>query len=90
LRRELFFVQDLIGCKVIDADTSQIYGVLSDVIPGAGANDIWAVKGADGKETLIPAVPSVITKTDVDAGVVLIHPIQGLFDGRESVVRDAD
>ncbi len=85
-----FFVQDLIGCKVIDADTSQIYGVLSDVIPGAGANDIWAVKGADGKETLIPAVPSVITKTDVDAGMVLIHPIQGLFDGRESVVRDAD
>lgn len=85
-----FFVQDLIGCKVIDVDTSKEYGMLSDVIPGAGANDIWAVKEADGKETLIPAVPSVVAETDVDAGVIRISPMQGLFDGKESVVRDAD
>ncbi len=85
-----FFVQDLIGCKVADADTSAVYGTISEVIPGAGANDIWAVKDADGKETLIPAVPSVVIETDVDAGVILIRPIQGLFDGKESVIRDAD
>lgn len=85
-----FFVQDLIGCKVIDADTAEAYGVLSEVIPGAGANDIWTVRGADGKETLIPAVPSVVLETDVDAGIIRICPMQGLFDGKESVVRDAD
>lgn len=85
-----YFVQDLLNCKVIDADSQEEYGVLSDVISGAGANDIWAVKGADGKETLIPAVPSIVTETDVDAGIIRIRPIQGLFDGKESVIHDAD
>lgn len=85
-----FFVQDLIGCKVVDADTEAFYGMLTEVIPGVGANDIWSVRGEDGSETLLPAVPSIVLETDVDAGVIRIRPIQGLFDGKESVIRDAD
>lgn len=85
-----FFVQDLLGCKVTDADSTEEYGVLSEVIPGVGANDVWVVRSADGRETLVPAVPSIVLETDVDAGVIRIRPIQGLFDGKESVIRDAD
>lgn len=85
-----FFVQDLLGCKVTDADSAEEYGVLSEVIPGVGANDVWAVRSADGRETLVPAVPNIVLETDVDAGVIRIRPIQGLFDGKESVIRDAD
>lgn len=85
-----WFVQDLIGCKVIDIDTGTEYGTLSEVIPGAHANDIWTVTDAAGKDILVPAIPSVVLETDVESGVIRIRPLQGLFDGKESVIRDAD
>lgn len=85
-----WFVQDLIGCKVIDIDTGAEYGTLSEVIPGAHANDIWTVTDAAGKDILVPAIPSVVLETDVESGVIRIRPLQGLFDGKESVIRDAD
>ena len=60
------------------------------MIPGVGANDVWCVKSENGKETLVPAIPDVIVETDTDAGVIRIRPLSGLFDGKETVVRDAD
>lgn len=85
-----WFVQDLLGCKVVDIDTEVQYGTLSEVIPGTHANDIWAVKDAFGNETLMPAIPSVVLETDVESGIIRIRPLTGLFDGKESVIRDAD
>lgn len=85
-----WFVQDLIGCKVIDIDTGAEYGTLSEVIPGVHANDVWTVTDAAGKDILVPAIPSVVLETDVESGVIRIRPLQGLFDGKESVIRDAD
>lgn len=85
-----WFVQDLLSCKVIDIDTDEEYGVLTEVIPGVGANDVWCVKSQNGEETLVPAIPDVVLETDIDAGVIRIRPLSGLFDGKETVVRDAD
>lgn len=85
-----WFVQDLLGCKVVDIDTGAEYGTLSEVIPGTHANDVWTVKDAKGRETLMPAIPTVVLETDVESGVIRIRPLQGLFDGKESVIRDAD
>ena len=88
--RGKWFVQDLLSCKVIDVDTGEEYGTLTEVIPGVGANDVWCVKSENGKETLVPAIPDVIVEADTDAGVIRIRPLSGLFDGKETVVRDAD
>lgn len=85
-----WFVQDLLSCKVIDIDTGEEYGILDEVIPGVGANDVWCVKSQTGEEILVPAIPDVILETDIDAGVIRIRPLSGLFDGKERVVRDAD
>lgn len=85
-----WFVQDLLGCKVVDIDTGAEYGTLSEVIPRAHANDVWTVKDAQGREILMPAIPTVVLETDVESGVIRIRPLQGLFDGKESVIRDAD
>ncbi len=85
-----WFVQDLLGCKVKDVDSGAEYGTLTEVIPGAGANDVWAVKRANGETVLVPAIPSVVLETDVAAGVVRIRPLRGLFDGEAVEVRDAD
>lgn len=73
-----YFIQDLIGLSVVDADTGETYGTLSEVSP-TGANDVYHVDRGDG-EVLIPAIADVVVDTDLDAGVMRIRPIKGLFD----------
>lgn len=74
-----YFIQDLIGLSVIDADTGEEYGTLCDVTQ-TGANDVYHIKAPDGKEYLIPAIEQVIEKTDLTQGKLLIHPLEGLFE----------
>lgn len=81
LKEGQFFISELIGCTVFDADDeSVVYGKISDVSQ-TGANDVWHIKNAAGKEYLIPAIPSVITETDVENETVKIRPLKGIFDG---------
>ena len=77
-----YFIQDIIGLKVIDAENKTVYGEVSDVAP-TGANDIYCVSGEDGKETWIPAIPQVISNVDIDGGVLEITPMKGLFDDED-------
>ena len=74
-----WFIQELIDCKVVDADDENIsYGILSDVSE-TGANDVWHITKED-KEYLIPAIPSVVISTDVVEGIIKIRPLKGIFD----------
>ena len=74
-----WFIQELIDCKVVDADDENIsYGILSDVSE-TGANDVWHIRNND-KEYLIPAIPSVVVSTDVVEGIIKIRPLKGIFD----------
>ena len=74
-----WFIQELIGCTVFDADTGKNYGVLSDVSK-TGANDVWHIK-KDGKEYLLPAINDIIANVDVANEKVEIHSIiKGIFD----------
>ena len=74
-----FFIQDMIGLSVLDADNGRKYGVLTDVMK-TGANDVYQVTGEDGKEYLLPVIPDVIIDTDPEAGKLLIRPIKGIFE----------
>ena len=76
------FIQDLIGCKVIDADNGIEYGQLADVFK-TGANDVYTVKSAEGKEYLVPVIDEVVIKKDVEKGIILIRPMKGLFDNED-------
>ena len=73
-----YFIQDLIDCRVVDADNGTEYGVLTDVSE-TGANDVWHIT-KDGKEYLIPAIPPVVIETDVVSGIIKIRPLRGIFD----------
>ncbi|WP_066453974.1 ribosome maturation factor RimM [Anaerotruncus rubiinfantis] len=73
------FVQDLIGCVVTDIDTGAAYGEIYDVMQ-TGANDVYCLKDEKGTERLVPAIPSVVLERDLDAGIVKIRPLEGLFD----------
>lgn len=73
------FVQDLIGCAVVDADTGADYGEIYDVRP-TGANDVYYLRDGAGVERLVPVIPDVVLERDLEAGVVKIRPLEGLFD----------
>lgn len=78
-----YFVQDLIGLEVVDADLpNRRYGELIDVTQ-TGANDVYHIRDEAGKVTLIPAIPDVIVHTDIPAGQMRIRPLKGLFDDED-------
>jgi 16S rRNA processing protein RimM len=64
---------------VSDADTDEAYGVLKDVLQ-TGANDVYVVETAAGKELLIPAIPDVIVEINLDENRMKIRPLEGLLD----------
>lgn len=78
LAKGQYFIRDLIGCRVSDADSGELYGVLTEVSQ-TGANDVYHMD-YHGREVLIPAIPSVVVRVDVEAETVQIRPIEGLFD----------
>ncbi len=75
------FIQDLIGLRIVDADTGEEYGELTDVSE-TGANDVYHMMMGE-REVLIPAIPSVIIDKDIDGGVMRIRPLKGLFDDED-------
>ncbi len=80
LEEGTYFVADLIGLKVVDADDPEkVYGTLTEV-SSTGANDVYHILFADGKTHYIPAIPQVVEKTDIENGVMLIRPLEGLFE----------
>ena len=81
LPNDRYFVRDLLGLAVVDAESGETYGTLSDVSQ-TGANAVYHVQTATG-EVLIPAVPLIVKEVDVDGGVIKITPIGGLFDDED-------
>ena len=78
LRRDEYFVADLVGLRVID-DMDQELGVLTEVLQ-TGANDVYVVKMKDGREALIPAIKQCILNVDVEGGLIRVHILEGLLD----------
>lgn len=77
-----YFIADLIGMQVHNADTSELIGELIDITP-TGANDVYHIKNAKGKIYLAPAIKQVVIEIDIDAKIVKIRPLEGLFDDED-------
>ena len=77
-----FFIQDIIGCEVKDADNGNIYGKVTDVLK-TGANDVYQITDENDKEYLIPVIDEVVLDTDVDRGIITIRPIKGIFEDED-------
>lgn len=76
-----YFIDDLIGCTVYDADTDSVLGTLTDV-SATGANDVWHIS-RDGKEYLVPAIAEVIVSVDIERGSLKIRALKGIFDDED-------
>lgn len=79
LDEDTYFIQDLIGLTVKDADTGAVYGKLTDVYQN-GASDVYSIKKRDGTELMFPCIDEVVLSVDIDGGEMIIRPLPGLFD----------
>ncbi len=77
-----YFVQDLLGCQVVDADTGRVYGVLFDV-SNTVSSDIYHIKSSEGKEYLIPVLDEVRDHVDLEQSIIFIHSMRGMFDDED-------
>lgn len=69
------FVADLIGLSVINVDTGEELGKVTDVLEYP-AQDIYVVQGAT--EHMIPDVPEFIQEIDETAGCIRVHLLEGM------------
>lgn len=76
-----YFIQDIIGLRVVDTENGTEYGTITDVLK-TGANDVYQVS-MNGKDYLMPVIPDVVVKTDIEGGLVTIHRIGGLFEDED-------
>ena len=79
LDEDVYFIQDIIGLTVKDIDSGEVYGKISDVYQN-GATDVYSIKKENGTELMFPYIDEVVKKIDIEAGEMLIKPLEGLFD----------
>ena len=73
-----YYICDLIGLNVI-TDEGRNLGRLSDVLE-TGSNQVYEVTSPEKKKYYLPAIESVILNTDLQAGVLSVHLLEGLID----------
>lgn len=72
-----YFISDIIGLEVFDANTYVSYGKLTEII-NKGAQDIYVIK-SDSGEYMVPVVEEFVKSVDIEKGI-FITPIPGMFD----------
>ncbi|MBE9099419.1 ribosome maturation factor RimM [Vacuolonema iberomarrocanum] len=84
LEENEYHVADLIGLQVVDQETGEAIGVVSDVLPAG--NDLLQVtldapQNPKNPNVLIPFVPEIVPVVDLENGFVAITPPPGLIEG---------
>ena len=76
LEEGAFFLADIMGLEVRDADTGKVLGQIADILTPPASN-VYVVKGGE-TEHMIPAVPEFIVETNVDEGFLRVRLIEGM------------
>lgn len=71
-----YYHHQLLGLTVI-TDDDQHLGTLIDILE-TGANDVYVVRDADGHETLLPDIPTVILDIRPADRFMRVHLLDGL------------
>jgi len=72
------YVMDMIGLTVRLEDGAEL-GTLEDIqfLP---SHELWRIVSPDGREILLPAVPEFVLDIDLDNGVAIVAPPEGLLE----------
>jgi 16S rRNA processing protein RimM len=71
------YIVDLIGCAIVNEE-GQALGVVNDVLQHT-AQDLYEVKGLDGKLFYIPVVDAFVKEIDIAAKRITVQMIEGLM-----------
>ncbi|MGO5022825.1 ribosome maturation factor RimM [Lawsonibacter sp. LCP25S3_G6] len=71
-----FFLADIYGLEVRDAQNGAVLGKIADVLT-LPANNVYVVKGGE-RELMIPAVPQFIAETNIEQGYIRVNMMEGL------------
>ena len=80
---DTWFIADIIGLPVYDADTNELYGEVKEIMQN-GPTDVYVIRGKE-RELMFPAIPEVLISVDIDKGEIKIRPLKGLFDDEETI-----
>jgi 16S rRNA processing protein RimM len=72
-----FYFHELLNLEVVD-EAGFLLGTLTEILE-TGANDVYVVTDASGRELLLPAIPDVILNVDLDARIIKVHLMPGLI-----------
>lgn len=76
LPKGTFFLADLYGLEVRDAQSGAVLGKVADILT-LPANNVYVVRGGE-RELMIPAVPQFIAETNPEGGYLRVNLIEGL------------
>ena len=78
LPEDTYYINDLIGLKVIDENGISL-GILSDVIQNK-AQDLYEIERDNKSKFFIPAVEEFIIEIDLTKKIIKVKLIEGLLD----------
>ena len=77
LEKGAYFIVDLIGLEVY-TEEGTLLGILKEVLQ-PGANDVYVVENEAKRQILLPVIPDVIKKVDIDGKKVVVKLLEGLI-----------
>lgn len=77
-----YYQHDLVGMAVRTEEGTPV-GTLADIFP-TGANEVFVVRRADGREQLIPATKEVVRVVDVPGRLMTIRRLPGMLEDEAS------
>lgn len=85
-----YYQHDILGLSVLTLAEHNL-GQIVDIIE-TGSNDVYVIKGSDGKQVMIPAIKAVVKRIDLIRHTMYIDPLPGLLDAptREEVENERD
>ena len=83
-----FFIDDLLDCEVVDAETGRVYGRLTNVGPAPPRRTSIPSPTLLAGSTCCPLCRNLSKNIDIEARKILVTPIEGMFT--EAVNGDED
>lgn len=79
LPEDTFYIRDIIGLPIIDAETDQQIGTLKDVLQPS-TQDVYVVKLDKGGDAMIPVVAEFVKEVNIEEGFIRVKLIEGMVD----------
>lgn len=83
-----YYQHDILGLTVHLLDGREL-GPIVDILE-TGSNDVYIIKGSDGKQIMIPALKTVIKQIDLLRRTMYIDPLPGLLEPATQADEEAD